>query len=172
MKNNHSESSGPKDAATSKGPNASALGALASTFDYPKVTPRRKGKSGAGPDDRSLAQSAHARARVDMTKSRPDFGQAAFRASEGRTWRFRGKRARVVTMLATMSQGVTQWDCLPWHTRLGGTIHALRRDGLEISTELEGDYRHARYRLCTRGCLIKQAENSDGSNFLTPGKAS
>ncbi|MCB2052511.1 MAG: hypothetical protein KDE63_13895 [Novosphingobium sp.] len=45
---------------------------------------------------------------------------------------YRGKRARVLTMYATSREGVTQWDCLPWHTRLGGTIHAMRRDGLDI----------------------------------------
>lgn len=74
----------------------------------------------------------------------------AYRDSEGRIWRYRGKRARVLDMLATMPEGVTQWDTYPWHTRLGGTIHAMREDGLVISTELEGPYRHARYRLATR----------------------
>ncbi|MGD9664715.1 MAG: hypothetical protein AB7U34_05875 [Novosphingobium sp.] len=83
----------------------------------------------------------------------------AYRASTGRIWRYRGKRARVLTMLATSRQGVTQWDCLPWHTRLGGTIHAMRRDGLDISTQLEGDFRHARYHLHTPGSLIIQGEN-------------
>lgn len=75
--------------------------------------------------------------------------KTAYRDSEGRFWRYRGKRARVLQMLVTMSQGVTQHDTYPWHTRLGGTIHALREDGLVISTELEGPYRHARYRLAT-----------------------
>ena len=63
------------------------------------------------------------------------------------------KRGRVVHMLASYPDGVTQHDTLPWHTRLGGTIHALRKDGLEISTELEGEYRHARYRLITPGTV-------------------
>lgn len=83
----------------------------------------------------------------------------AFRAAGGATWSYRGKRGRVLAMLANMSDGVTQWDTLPWHTRLGGTIHALRRDGLAISTEIEGRYRHARYRLATTGWLIKQSDN-------------
>lgn len=73
--------------------------------------------------------------------------QSRYRHSEGRIWRYRGKRARVLNMLATMPGGVTQHDCLPWHTRLGGTIHALRKDGLSISTEIEGSCGHARYRL-------------------------
>lgn len=83
----------------------------------------------------------------------------AFRASTGRIWRYTGKRWRVLAMLATMRRGVTQWDTLPWHTRLGGTIHALRRDGLAITTEIEGRYRHARYRLATPGCLLIQPDN-------------
>ena len=66
-------------------------------------------------------------------------------------------------MLANEAGGVTQWDTLPWHTRLGGTIHALRRDGLLIDTEREGEHRHARYRLRTPGRLIIQAENSAGT---------
>lgn len=76
-----------------------------------------------------------------------------FDAVAGRRWLWRGKRAKVVHMLANYPDGVTQHDTLPWHTRLGGTIHALRQDGLEISTELEGEYRHARYRLITPGTV-------------------
>lgn len=91
-----------------------------------------------------------------------EVSRAAFRAPTGRIWRYRGKRARVLTMLANWAEGVTQWDTLPWHTRLGGTIHALRDDGLLIDTEREGEYRHARYRLRTPGCLIIQAESSEG----------
>ncbi|NNC47653.1 MAG: hypothetical protein HKO13_04380 [Sphingomonas sp.] len=83
-----------------------------------------------------------------------------YRALTGQEWHYRGKRARVVTMLVEQPS-VTQWDTLPWHTRLGGTIHALRRDGLNISTEVEGRYRHARYRLHTEGSLIIQRKNTD-----------
>ena len=78
-----------------------------------------------------------------------DAARTAYIDSEGRIWRYRGKRARVLDMLASSPGGVTQWDCLPWHTRLGGSIHAMREDGLAITTELEGPYRHARYRLAT-----------------------
>lgn len=85
--------------------------------------------------------------------------RAAYRASSGRIWRYRGKRARVLALLATMPGGITQWHTLPWHTRLGGTVHAMRRDGLEISTELEGEYRHARYRLRTSGQMIEGSES-------------
>ena len=86
----------------------------------------------------------------------------AFRAANGVTWTYRGKRARVLSMLAKRREGLTQHDTYPWHTRLGGTIHAMRRDGLTISTEIEGPYRHARYRLATLGCLLKQAKNREG----------
>ncbi len=59
-------------------------------------------------------------------------------------------------MLATMPGGVTQWDTLPWHTRLGGTIHVLRGDGLLIETVREGEFRHARYQLLTQGRLLSR----------------
>ncbi|AKQ42536.2 hypothetical protein CP97_11585 [Aurantiacibacter atlanticus] len=80
----------------------------------------------------------------------------AFRAADGATYSYRGKRGRVLAMLVKRPGGVTQHDTYPWHTRLGGTIHALRQDGLSISTEIVGRYRHARYRLATPGCLLKQ----------------
>lgn len=85
-----------------------------------------------------------------------------FRAQTGQVWRYKGKRGRVLHMLATMPQGVTPWDCWPWHTRLGASVHVLREDGLEIVTELEGEYRHARYHLRTVGKLTIQAEIGDG----------
>ena len=78
----------------------------------------------------------------------------AFRAADGGTWSYRGKRGRVLAMLVKRPEGMTQHDTYPWHTRLGGTIHALRKDGLTISTEIVGRYRHARYRLATFGSLI------------------
>ncbi|ANU08454.1 hypothetical protein [Paraurantiacibacter namhicola] len=86
----------------------------------------------------------------------------AYRGQSGKIWRYKGKRGRVLAMLATMPAGLTQWDTLPWHTRLGGTIHALRRDGLAIDTAREGKFRHARYRLVTVGSLLKQAGNREG----------
>lgn len=76
-----------------------------------------------------------------------------FRGSTGQLWGFAGKIGRVLHMLATMPQGVTQWDTLPWHTRLGASIHSLREAGLSIRTEREGDCRHARYFLLTLGRL-------------------
>ena len=82
-----------------------------------------------------------------------------FRSAAGRTWHYEGKRARVLAMLASSPDGLTQWDTLPWHTRLGGTIHVFRKHGLSIETVLEGDYRHARYWLRTHGWLLKQAKN-------------
>lgn len=94
-------------------------------------------------------------------KTRQGYGKVAFRSPAGRIWRYSGKRGRVLAMLATMPAGLTQWDTLPWHTRLGGTIHALRQDGLAIDTQREGEFRHARYRLATPGSLIIQPENSE-----------
>lgn len=91
---------------------------------------------------------------------RQRLAHVAFRSAGGRIWRYSGKRGRVLAMLASMPDGVTQWDTLPWHTRLGGTIHVLRCDGLSIETHLEGDYRHARYRLATRGSLIIPRDNT------------
>ena len=82
----------------------------------------------------------------------------AFRASEGRLWAYRGKRARVLAMLATNDDGVTQWDCYPWHTRLAASVQVMRDDGIEIETTLEGPYRHARYRLRTPGTLTMQGD--------------
>ena len=100
--------------------------------------------------------------RARETFGRSKASRAAFRSLAGAVWRYSGKRARVLAMLANRAEGVTQWDTLPWHTRLGGTIHALREDGLAIETEREGEYRHARYRLRTPGRLIIQAGNSEG----------
>ena len=85
-----------------------------------------------------------------------------FRSKEGGQWTYHGKRARVLSMLAAAPNGVTQHDTYPWRTRLGGTIHAMREDGLSITTELEGKYRHARYRLTTAGSLLIQAKSTRG----------
>jgi hypothetical protein len=118
--------------------------------------------SGTGQGGKAICQALKGPNRRDERAKRSNGRQVAYCDSTGRKWAYSGKRARILEMLATVSGGVTQWDCLPWHTRLGGTIHAMRRDGLAISTEREGEYRHARYRLETRGSLILQRENSDG----------
>jgi len=83
-----------------------------------------------------------------------------FRAPSGAKWTYRGKRARVLILLV-QGESITQWDTLPWHTRLGGTIHAMRCDGLEVETEIEGEFRHARYRLLTKGSLIIHRANTE-----------
>lgn len=100
-----------------------------------------------------------------------DVARIAFRASGGRLWAYRGKRARVLAMLATNGHGVTQWDCYPWHTRLAASVKVMRDDGIEIETTLEGPYRHARYRLRTPGTLIIQGQNTGGGNFWYPEKS-
>lgn len=88
-------------------------------------------------------------------------GKIVFQAATGQIWAFGGKRGRVLAMLATMRQGVTPWDCWPWHTRLGASVNVLRDAGLSIETVREGPCRHARYFLQTEGRLIKQAENRE-----------
>lgn len=142
------------------------------TNECPPVVRATEGASTAvgANADRQYSQAAHvgkprrnARKRPVGTRGGRD-GQltrkTAYRASTGQIWAFNGKRGRVLSMLAAMGQGVTQWDCLPWHTRLGASIHAMREEGLAIETVREGEYRHARYFLRTPGCLIIQAENS------------
>ena len=83
-----------------------------------------------------------------------------YRAPDGQEWAYKGKRAIVLRMLAGEPSGITQGDCLPWHTRLGSTIHAMRKDGLAIETELEGKCRHARYRLRTSGKVVSGSERA------------
>lgn len=101
-----------------------------------------------------------------------DCRSVAFRSATGSVYRYSGKRGRVLAMLASRPDGVTQWDCLPWHTRLGGSIHIMRRDGLVIETIPEGEYRHARYRLATPGCLIIPANNTEKPDAMLPGESS
>jgi hypothetical protein len=84
--------------------------------------------------------------------------KTTFRASEGRIWAYRGKRARVLAMLATKPDGVTQWDTYPWHTRLAASVKVMRDDGIEIETTREGPHHHARYRLLTPGTLNTQGQ--------------
>ncbi len=113
-----------------------------------------------GGGDKSALQASVLPLKTRRARAGADYPLIGFRASTGPVWAFCGKKGRVLQMLATMAQGVTQWDCYPWHTRLGGTIHALREAGLAIDTVREGDFRHGRYFLRTPGSLIKQAENS------------
>lgn len=97
------------------------------------------------------------------TRRRASGGRGAktvFRASTGLIWAYTGKKGRVLRMLATQGQGLTQWDCWPWHTRLGASIHVFREAGLIIETRREGEFRHARYFLRTPGALITQPDNS------------
>lgn len=128
---------------------------------------RSAGKDHAAQQDNSKV------AGIAVPKIRGEYGGAdfphpkgtriAFRTASGLHLAYTGKRARVLYMLATMGEGVTQWDCLPWHTRLGASIHVLRCDGLVIDTEREGECRHARYTLRTPGSLLIQAKNSEAA---------
>lgn len=113
----------------------------------------------------SVQQSTRGNASIAQSKPASNSEEAnrhnvAFRSLTGRIWRYKGKRGRVLAMLAESNAGITQWDTLPWHTRLGGTIHVLRRDGLSIKTKREGEFRHARYRLETSSSLLIQRKNS------------
>jgi hypothetical protein len=134
-------------------PQRIALQANAS-LQYPQS--EREGKRNRpGADRTCLTPPAASQSRLESAvgvsegQKRANGHKVAYRDSEGRKWCYTGKRARVLDMLVATPGGITQWDCLPWHTRLGSSIHAMREDGLAISTELEGDYRHARYRLAT-----------------------
>jgi hypothetical protein len=89
-----------------------------------------------------------------------EYRRVTFRASGGRIWAYRGKRGRVLAMLATMPDGVTQWDCYPWHTRLAASVKVLRDDGIEIETTRERTFHHARYRLRTPGALLLQGQTA------------
>lgn len=111
------------------------------------------------PETQSHIKPLESRVRGFDGQVRPKRLSVTYRATNGLEWRYKGKRARVVAMLAE-TDSVTQWDTLPWHTRLGGTIHALRRDGLAIDTEREGEFRHARYRLRTPGTVIIHRDNT------------
>lgn len=106
----------------------------------------------------STATAAHQRAlstRIADVPPAPGSGRTVFRALSGREWAYTGKRARVLRMLGS-GRSITQWDCLPWHTRLGSTIHAMREDGLAIDTAREGEFGHARYTLQTAGQLVER----------------
>lgn len=135
---------------------------LAATSEGQPIT---VGASGNAPfahcnaaDKPNAARQSNARGRRAIAGA-----EIAYRAPTGLVWRYRGKRGRVLAMLASNPGGLTQWDTLPWHTRLGGTIHAMRRDGLAIDTEREGEYRHARYRLATPGQLVGAASRKGGA---------
>lgn len=169
MKNNQWKTSDPKDAATSKGSNAKAMGAIALAGDYNILNAACKDCLPASPAPAREAAITARKRPVGTGESKTGRlpASSAYRDSTGRIWAYRGKRGRVLALLATSRTGLTQWDTLPWHTRLGGTIHALRRDGLVIDTEREGEYRHARYWLRTTGCLIMQAET--GPEMLSEG---
>lgn len=102
----------------------------------------------------ALALSESSKRAGDSTR-RANAKAVIFVADSGQRFIRTGKGGRVLSMLARMRGGVTQWDTLPWHTRLSSTVHALRREGLAIVTEIEGPFRHARYRLATAGQLVE-----------------
>lgn len=81
-----------------------------------------------------------------------------YRSNCGQEWRHKGNAGRVLGMLASTPIGITQFSTYPWHTRLAASIQVLRDSGLEIETTREGDFRHGRYRLLTKGALIEQPD--------------
>ena len=166
------ESKGPEDVRASTGPYAKSGEAIALVEAYNKSHWDDK-TNPMGPAERrdaqlsgTLASSANMPVESRRCKPAKVLPKAVFGDSAGRKWAYRGKRARVLVMLANTSSGVTQWDTLPWHTRLGGTIHALREDGLVISTEIEGEDRHARYRLTTPGTIKIDGNNQIDRDLL------
>jgi len=81
-----------------------------------------------------------------------------YRSDCGRVWSHKGKVGRVLVMLANTPSGITQYSTYPWHTRLAASIQVLRDSGLAIETTREGEFRHGRYRLLTKGALIEQPD--------------
>lgn len=119
------------------------------------MSAREKRSPPAATEGRTSA--AEATAKANLSSRSMELRRVRFRAPTGREWAYTGKRGLVLRMLGP-GRTVTQWDCLPWHTRLGGTIHVMREDGLAIETTLEGEFRHARYRLLTSGELVSEGE--------------
>lgn len=102
----------------------------------------RLGKGAAFGQDSTFDSTSQRRAKARLT----------CHPSNGKPFIFRGKRARVLRMLATAPRGMTPQDCLPWMTRLAAVICVLRhKHGLSIVTVMErhDDGRHARYTLTT-----------------------
>ena len=172
MTNNRQETSCPPDGERSGERNAKAMEAIASPQDYNKVDApgKQKPKGPAAPD---LVRATYSRTNPierQAGKWQDMAGLVRYRDAAGRIWAYKGKRGRVLAMLATNGNGVTQWDTLPWHTRLGASVHAMREDGLAIETVQEGEYRHARYFLKTPGTLIIQPGNrlAGGDGSATP----
>lgn len=92
------------------------------------------------------------------SNSRNRKGMVRYRCADGSIIALSGKRGRVLARLAT-GVGVSQLDCFPWHTRLGASIHDMRRAGLDIETRIEPSAdgaRHARYFLRTPGRLLQR----------------
>lgn len=102
MKNNQMEIKGPKDAATSKGPNAKAVEAIAlpkdytNEFDHCKVKPDRP----AAPNWCSNTRARAAALATGTSGRRPHLAQVAIGAPAGRKWACRRKRGRLLAMLA------------------------------------------------------------------------
>lgn len=138
----------PPDAATSEGRciavRANAAATYQQTGRYDKALPMPP-KSPLG------RQGGSGRRKAPRT---------AFRGSTGQIWAFGGKCGRVLAMLAKCREGITPFDCWPWHTRLGASVHVLRKAGLTVRTEREGDCNHARYFLMTAGHLVQPADGN------------
>ncbi len=77
-----------------------------------------------------------------------------FRTVAGEECAHSGNAGRVLQLLASNPDGITQFTTYPWHTRLAASIQMLRLSGLDIQTEREGPSRHARYILVTQGELV------------------
>ena len=102
MKYNQGKSKGPKDAATSKGPNAKAMEAIALSEDYTNVFDPCKEKPD-GPAASNKRTNTRARAKALATRTsgrRAQLAKVAFDDSVGRKWAYRGNRGWGLAMLA------------------------------------------------------------------------
>jgi hypothetical protein len=111
------------------------------------------GANGSVSDCTVGAGSEHV-ACVEGDEERKHYPEVLFRSDKGREWRYKGKRAYVLSLLASRRE-ITRADLLPRYRTLLPTIRSLRRDGLHIETVCEDESDEAYYWLCTAGSLIQ-----------------
>lgn len=109
---------------------------------------------GASRSSEALAHCSYAKSKELRKKENQSKVAVTFRGDNGEVWKHRGKVGRVLELLANQASGVTQYTTYPWHTRLAASIEILRKSGLAIETKREGEFRHARYHLVTKGTLV------------------
>lgn len=124
-----------------------------------ETTPPAAATAGGGSrSSEALANCSYSNSRELRKRENPSKIAVTFRGDNGEVWKHRGKVGRVLELLANQARGVTQYTTYPWHTRLAASIEILRKSGLAIETKREGEFRHARYHLVTKGTVICSAD--------------